>query len=66
MKYKLTDDERVARRAARYEILVAANASRPIYLKAFGMRTLQQAVFKCRQRALVKPLILAAASFGKR
>lgn len=66
VKHKLTDDERVARRAAAYEILLAANASRPIFLKPFGMRTIQQAVFKCRQFKLVKPMVLAAAGYRER
>lgn len=59
----ITDLERVARATARWKILNAANTDRPTHLTPFTMRTIQHAVFKCRQRALVKPMVLAAAGY---
>jgi hypothetical protein len=50
--------------AARQHILNAANFKRPIALPDFTHRTIQQAVFKVRQRGLVPADVLVAAGYN--
>lgn len=62
---KPTRGKVIERRWARIKILDAANKARldPGLIAPFTMRTLQAAVFVCRQKGLVKPEVIEAAGF---
>lgn len=56
--------ERFPRQSARWEILAIANAFKvDAVVPDYGMRNIQGAVFKCRQRHLVSDELLVAAGF---
>lgn len=60
---KRTLKETVDRIVARHSILVVANAGLPNGVKPHSMHRLNEAVFKCRQRALVSADVLTTAGF---
>lgn len=57
--------ELMASHVARHQILAAANKGRDARLKRFTMKTIQHAVFKVRQKKLVKGAVLKLAGFNE-
>lgn len=65
MRRKLPPADKKKRREARNQILEAANKRlRKDRQEPLNARQIQQAVFMCRQRLLVKPTVLVAAGYN--